>query len=275
MSRQVVGYTGEGRLRQPVYRDEGPASASAVSPMAELSRLATPGLGPSGGAGPIERRQINEAERDARRPATDTQREWNGRGLDGQRPGPQPDPAVLAARTAPQMPQEAAMPTTDTSALNPFGSLADAAVRASEAYDRKRAADIAWEIARDAVTTAYSAVCLAEVVTAMVDSLAEEPEPEFIPPVHPGQARLNELQAARDAEPTGGWMPASLTAALAKPNKAERDAQSRRNGQASMRKVVDAKKPTGTTGQKRTPEQRERMRQGQLASSARRKAAQA
>lgn len=128
------------------------------------------------------------------------------------------------------------MPTTDTDTPNPFGSLADAAARASEAYDRKRAADLAWEIARDAVTVAYAQVELA--TTTPLD------EPTPIPPDdgHVWQTLAVPVTLPTETIATTGHEP------VTKPSQAERDAQSRRNGQASMRKVVDAKVTPGEAG---------------------------
>lgn len=202
------------------WADQGPAatgSGDAIASMGRLSALDVRGTlasGAGGGAGPIERRQVTEAERDARQPESSTpvQRAWNGHG-----PGQKEAPAMPDRHTA-------------------YGALADAAARADEALTRKRAADLAWAAAETEVRLAYAAVADVEPVAAAPVAVQPPPKPS-----------------------------------VALPTASERMAKSRRNGQASMRKVVA--KPTGTTGQKRTPEQRERMRQGQLAAIARRRAA--
>jgi hypothetical protein len=67
VSQRRVGYDG----RRPRVIDEGPASASSSDPLAALGRLSAAtlrGVGErlTGGAGPIERRQITDAERATR-----------------------------------------------------------------------------------------------------------------------------------------------------------------------------------------------------------------
>lgn len=233
--RTVVGYTGEGRHRVPVYADRGPASASTpssqVAALGALSATGLVGVGErlTGGAGPVERRQVTEAERAARV-------------RDDTPPEPWKSPGVTVTRQpAPQKPQEAVMPADGTDRRpTVFARLAEAAARADEALQRKTAADVAWLIAQREVRQAYLALAHLEPFAAEAVVVPAEP---VQPPPEPAPApRLTNN---------------------------ERMAQSRKNGQASMRKVV----AKGTTGQKRTPEQRERMRQGQLAAVARRKAA--
>lgn len=263
MSVRTVGYRqGEGRPLHAMRIDEGPASASAVGAIAALSRLALPGA-PTGGAGPIERRQISEAEREIRREATTTQRSWNGRspqsvGATFQRPA-QPAP--------PQMPQEAAMPTTDPEIPNPFGALAGAAARAAEALDRKTAADAAWTIARDAVDAAYAVVVVAE--------------DEAVPPDdgHVWQTLTIDVSGPRTNIPEAIPEAIPEPEPVAKPSQAERDAQSRRNGQASMQAQKRAAELTAAAARKspkpqtRSAETRARMSAAMKASYARRKGA--
>jgi hypothetical protein len=98
--RKVVGYTGEGRVRRPIYSDEGPASArvDGIAAIGRLSALDLRGVGaPIAGAGPVERRQISEAERDVRR---------------GREALPSPIARVLRAPAPPQPTQEAQMTVT-------------------------------------------------------------------------------------------------------------------------------------------------------------------
>lgn len=118
-------------------------------------------------------------------------------------------------------------------ATGPLAELTSASAAAEEAWKRKQAADAAWDIAREAVALAVGAVAG---IVWPVAGPASVPEP--LPPVAPTQV--------------------------------ERDQQSRRNGQAAMQAVKKAK---GASGQKRSPETRERMRQAQLARHARDKAA--
>lgn len=71
MSRRVIRYEGEGKRRRPVYRDEGPASASASSAFAAAGRLSALQIpGTAGeieiGAGRVERRQMTDDERAVR-----------------------------------------------------------------------------------------------------------------------------------------------------------------------------------------------------------------
>lgn len=113
MSRRVIRYEGEGRRRRPVYADEGPASASALGIMAILGKGGMPNrelASPSGGAGPIERRQISEAEAAIRREATPTQRAWNGGPIQAQlaaTPTPNREQPTMP-ETPPQAAQEPA-----------------------------------------------------------------------------------------------------------------------------------------------------------------------
>lgn len=89
MSRRIVRYEGEGRARRPVYADEGPASASASSPIAMHERMKVPGreLGaPTGGAGAIERRQLYDALDDIRAEEARAARASQGVGSPGRSP---------------------------------------------------------------------------------------------------------------------------------------------------------------------------------------------
>lgn len=66
MSQTVVGYSGEGRARRPIYADQGPASGRASSgPGGSVDPEVTSPLQASVGAGPVERRMVNEAQREA------------------------------------------------------------------------------------------------------------------------------------------------------------------------------------------------------------------
>lgn len=76
MSRQVVGYEGEGKHRRPLYRDLGPASGSVVrtGAAAVIDRLSAStasalrevgAKAPVGGAGRVERSQATAAQREA------------------------------------------------------------------------------------------------------------------------------------------------------------------------------------------------------------------
>jgi len=277
MSRRVVRYEGEGRQRRPVYADEGPSSAAAHDPIAMHERLSIPGMGPSGGAGPVERRQITEAERAIRQEA---------------RPSPiaprrsaivQEEPAVSEA--APIIPET--IPVADDA----LSDLAGAVVEAIEARDAKAIADTAWQIAQRGLAAAWRAMPPLD----LPDDAARLREPEGVDPAPPPVVEsppdhADSIPEPREAEVRHERLLLDpLAAAPVRPSSeggratAEQLQASRRNGQAAMqaqRRAVEltsaaAKATTrkGTTGQTRTPEQRERMRLGQLASIERRKAA--
>ena len=257
MSQRVVAYEGEGRQRRPVYADEGPSSAAARDPIAMHERLTIPGMGPTGGAGPVERRQITEAERAIRQEA---------------RPSPiAPRPPSAVQEEEPAVVEAGQDVTTETADLaDALSGLAEAVVMAIEARDAKAEADIAWQIAQRALAAAWRAMPPLDLpddaprpptpseAEVRHERLLEEPIAPVRPSAEGGRATAEQLQA------------------------------SRRNGQAAMqaqRRAVEltsaaatkttTRKGNGgrTAGQTRTPEQRERMRQGQLASIERRKAA--
>jgi hypothetical protein len=260
VSQRVIAYEGEGRKRRPVYADEGGSSPVANDPMAMYGRLSVPGLVPglvpTGGAGPIEKRQITEAERAIRQEA---------------RPSPiapRPPPVVTSVQEEPvsELAQEPAhdMTTPATEPLDALSDLAEAVVMAIEARDAKAVADEAWEIAQRALAAAWRAMPPLDLPddAPRLPKPVIPPEPAPVAPVRPsadgGRATAEQLQA------------------------------SRRNGQAAMqaqRRAVEltsaaaakatTRKGNGgrTAGQTRTPEQRETMRVAQLASIARRKAA--
>lgn len=70
MSRTVIGYTGEGRARRPVYQDLGPSSARVSSGPGgsgdpDVKHLLGSPLLVGAGAGPVERRMVDDAQRAA------------------------------------------------------------------------------------------------------------------------------------------------------------------------------------------------------------------
>lgn len=144
MSQRVVRYEGEGRRRRPVYADEGPASASAHDPLASLERVSVldvrgSGL-PMGGAGPVERRQITEAELALRRPTPPAP------------PRPLFAPTPEIQEEGPAM-TDAAEPETRTS---PLAELVTASMEADEAYEAFAQASRRWDVARGRLTTIWS-----------------------------------------------------------------------------------------------------------------------
>lgn len=237
MSQRRVGYEG----RHPHVVDEGPASASASDPMAMYGRLSVPGLAPTGGAGPVERRQITEAERAVRAES---------------RPSPiAPRPRPVVIEEEPAVSEPARIATSEVPEPLPFDGdvlaiLADAVLEATDARDDLTKAAARWAEARVALDAAYRAL----------DAPPAERVDTFRSAVRPsadgGRATADELQASR------------------KRGQAAMQAQRRavELTSAAAAKVLRSRSK-GTTGQTRTPEQRERMRQGHLASIERRKAA--
>lgn len=259
MSQRVVRYEGEGRSRRPVYADEGPSSAAAHDPIAMHANGGLPHLGaPSGGAGPVERRLITEAERDIRaegRPgATAVQRAWNE--------GLRTPISAAVIQEDPVSESRADYSDPIPGPVDALSDLAEAVVVAIEARDAKGIAEAAWQIAQRGLAAAWRALPPLDLLddTPRPDKVEPAPVATVRPSAEGGRATADQLQA------------------------------SRRNGQANMqaqRRAVElttaaavkvaATKGNGgrTAGQTRTPEQRETMRVAQLASIARRKAAKA
>jgi DNA-binding CsgD family transcriptional regulator len=195
VSRRIVGYEGEGKHRRPIYADEGPASAAASSPMAMHTRLVLPGReigAPTGGAGPVERRQITEAERDARqdgRPALNSPEHLQQSRLNGAAR----TSAIHAARRASQAPEEEPMAVTQDihvviEARTPFVRLAEAAQGAGTARHAREMAHEAWRIAAAELEAAWASVN--EILTtpqAELDAMGESIEAwarEIVPGGH-------------------------------------------------------------------------------------------
>lgn len=142
MSRHVIGYEGEGRARRPVYADEGPSSAAALGdPVAAVGRLSTDALIPQGGAGPVERRQVTEAERAA----------WRAQEKRAAPDGPQPEPD----EPEPDHEEEPAMPAPAEDQLTvALARVNEASLEAIEAYTGVQVAQRRWDAASDELAAA-------------------------------------------------------------------------------------------------------------------------
>jgi hypothetical protein len=278
VSQRVVAYEGEGRSRRPVYADEGPSSAAARDPIAMHERLAIPGMGPTGGAGPVERRLITEAERAVRaesrpspiapRPASAAQRTWNGK-------SPAQEEPVVVEAVAPEQP-----PVLESRAVT-LGVLGDAVVEAIEADDELSRAEhladqaqIRWDGARAALDAAYRA--LDDPPPAIVEPPADYSDP--IPGPSEAEVRHKRLLEEPIVQPLA--RPTSADGGRATHDELQ---ASRKRGQANMqaqRRAVEltsaaaAKAPNPAKGRpgKRSPEAREHMSAAMVASYARRKA---
>jgi hypothetical protein len=281
VSQRVVAYEGEGRSRRPVYADEGPSSAAARDPIAMHERLAIPGMGPTGGAGPVERRLITEAEREIRaearpspiapRPASAVQRAWNGKSPEQ---FAQEEPVVVEAVT----PEPS--PVLESRAVT-LGMLADAVVEAIEADDELSRAEhladqaqIRWDGARAALDAAYRA--LDDPPPAIVEPPADYSD--SIPGPSEAEVRHERLLEEPIVQPPA--RPTSAEGGRATPDELQ---ASRKRGQANMqaqRRAVEltsaagAKAPNPAKGRpgKRSTEARARMSAAMTASYARRKA---
>ena len=218
MSSRVVGYEGEGRHRRAIRTDEGPNSAAVAtgSVMAQVTALgllsvsAIRGVGDrlTGGAGPIERRQITDAERAIRaetRPVP-VPPSWNG----------------LEAARAPVIQEEPlSEPRPDHSKTIPdaapddaLSGLAEAVVEAIEARDAKTIADAAWQIAQRSLAAAWRALPPLDLIDYAPKTASDEATP-------PGPSPVVRLPSADGGRATRDEMQTS-----------------RRNGQAAMREVV-------------------------------------
>lgn len=153
MSQRVIGYEGEGRQRRPVYADEGAASVrvDGVAALGVLSATQVRGtLAASGGAGPVERREITAAEIDARRVVEARPSPIAPRPAPAPRPQPKEEPAVVDA---------AQDVTADPPPIaNPFSELAVAAERAAEARDEYERAAQRWTEAQEALVACWRAL---------------------------------------------------------------------------------------------------------------------
>jgi hypothetical protein len=152
MALRVVGYEGEGRNRRRIVIDEGPASASVARSIGEGKTALIAGLPDrflTGGDGEVERRQITEAERDARRRTE-------------QLPSPiarvVARPVVIPPRP-PEEPVMAEQPQIAAPSVTPREKLEalDVAVgEAMEAAAALEAARIRWEAADRALRSAWA-----------------------------------------------------------------------------------------------------------------------
>ncbi len=251
MSQRVVGYEGEGRHRKPIYAPEGPATASASSPMAMLGRLALPGMSsPTGGAGPIERRFVAAAVSEARqadRPALNSPEHVQQSRLNGARRHVE----VLAERRALEEEQAVTDPNIEdrpdagpaqaaTREIRPLHELADAAERAAAAWDRLEQHDrqrvvlvSEWTRSREALAEWWeeSGLLLARVVqhdearswmvtnahdVPILATTGEESLVELVVDPEQVQAEVDaawaERQAAEAPAPEAGGGPGTLTA---------------------------------------------------------------
>lgn len=158
MSRHVIGYTGEGRARRPIYADEGPSSAVALGdPVAAVGRLSTDSLIPQGGAGPVERRRVSEAQRAAWRERATEVEDAPLRVDEDPEPDPEPQP----------QPREEPAMSADND--DPYAELAEAASEASEARQGLATAQERWDAAERR---------LQEIWARTNGPAAVEPEPE-------------------------------------------------------------------------------------------------
>lgn len=235
MSQRVIGYEGEGRHRRAIRTDEGPASATVdtgsvmaqVTARGLLSVSAFRGVGErlTGGAGPIERRQITDAERAVRaetRPGTahvHRQPGWNGP-LAVRPSVTQEDPVSEPRPDIPETIPGAAAPLDDA-----LSGLAEATIVAIEARDAKTIADAAWKIAQRSLADAWKALPPLDIPDDAPRATSDETEasqrwtrPEYIvPPDSPVAAALRVVPYIATADEMQ---------------------TSRRNGQAAMREVV-------------------------------------
>jgi hypothetical protein len=175
MSRRCVGYTGEGRARQPVYVDEGPSAANSSDGIASLGRLSAltedqlttdAALERAAAAEAHGRRSPAEwgrqpATRNATRPALGSPDHLQQSRLDGARRHVE----VVAARRPPPPDEEPVMATEPaaptTSDLDPDGPLMALATASHEAADARaqyEAAEYRWTEARLALLAAWRAV---------------------------------------------------------------------------------------------------------------------
>ncbi len=235
MSQKVIAYEGAGRTRRPVYADEGPASAAVAtgSVMAQVTALgllsvtAIRGVGErlTGGAGPIERRQITDAERALRaetRPVpahVPRQPGWNG-------------PLAVRPSVAQEAPVEKTVPGAADRLDDALSGLAEATIAAIEARDSKAIADAAWKIAQRCLADAWKALPPLDVGDDAPRTTSDETEPsqrwtrpEYIVPPEP--SAVVRLPSADGGRATQDEMQTS-----------------RRNGQAAMRQAVTTR-PAG------------------------------
>lgn len=201
-------YEGEGRRRRPIYADEGPSSAAARDPIAVHASGGLPHLGgPTGGAGPVERRRITALERALReeeRPSPIAPRPAAARPS----PAIQEEPTVTV--TPPGEPEATPEPGTGPSAA--LSRLARAAQEAAAALEAKELADLSWRVASEALERAYQDVRL-------LGNPAADP---FVEPLQPGPAV---------SEPTTDH---AETIPVAAPQRAHTAAESRAAGTAGM-----------------------------------------
>lgn len=236
MSVRVVRYEGEGRHRRPVYADEGPSSAAARDPIAIHANGGLPHLAvPTGGAGPIERRLISEAERQvradmARRGAlfeslvAEARAKQSPNGVSAM-PAPEPDPVV-----------EPATPNTRLRAL------ADAAMTAATAWTAREIAIEAWRTAQADLEAAIAAVSGPVTPTPPAD-----PEPTLVDQYEAVRASL--ADHAESSEAAIAPAPVKPTAEGGRAT-AEQLQRSRRNGQAAMQRVKREKGVLGAQQQR-------------------------
>lgn len=238
--------------------DEGGSSAAAADAVSMLGRLAIPGLTASGGAGPVERRLITEAERAIRaegRPgATPIQRAWNDGAPKpaGPSPSPQEEPVVSEPRADHADP----IPAT-ADALSDLAEAVDAAI---EARDAKGIAEAAWQIAQRGLAAAWRAL-------PPLDLIDDAPRPDKVEPAPVAPVR----PSAEGGRSTAEQLQTSRRNGQAN-MQAQRRAVALTTAAATKAKTEEAKRRYGRPG-KRSPEAREHMRLAMLASHARRKAA--